>query len=294
MSISLIISDIHGRTQIADKLLASIPHDRAIFLGDFFDFVGDNYFDAIKIAAWVKNQLDNNLKFITAIGNHDAGPMFPYSTCRQCSGFTQSKSDAINSILTQKDWRKFLPYYYHEEGNWMLSHAGLDPQVFSEPLRENLDALKGSFDMAFAALDERGGYHPYFAAGRDRGGSELKGGVTWCDFNSINPVKQWNQIVGHTRLSAPKIKYRESESKYLKVKEFNNGMVSQNNPNRLDNGDIVCGLDSDNHHYGLITDGILTIHETPKEFFTDYQKEKDARKLNDLMKLYDSMPKFQL
>ncbi len=80
----------------------------------------------------------------------------------------------------------------------------------------------------------------------------------------------------------------------MKIKEFNNGMVSQNNPKRLDNGDIVCGLDSDNHHYGLITDGILTIHETPKEFFEDYQKEKDERKMKNLLQMFEGMPKFQL
>ncbi len=286
MSVSLILSDIHGRTQVAQNIIDSVPHDRAIFLGDFFDFKGDNYFDSVKTAGWVKNQLDNNPKFITCVGNHDIGPRFPYSRHTNYGGFTREKSDGINTILSKEDWNKFLPFFYHEEGNWLISHAGLDPRVFDTSLLLDLNALQAEFTEAFSIL-ENGGYHRYFAAGYDRGGSEKYGGVTWIDFNTINPLVEYNQIVGHTILKEPTIRYR-TENKYLKTVPFNSGLVSPHNANKLDN-DIVVGLDTNNRHYALITDGILTIHETNKEWMEASNEEISKRKRDELYEIFSSL-----
>ncbi len=271
MSTSLIISDVHGRIKTAQAIMDSVPHDRVVFLGDFFDFFGDNYFDAVKTASWIKYQFDTNPKFITCIGNHDAAYRWPYSTCANCSGVTRDKSSGINHTLFKQDWDKFLSYYYHEEGNFMLSHAGFDPFIFKEDIRSDLSKLKEAFDTAISDIEGERLYHSYFGVGYARGGSQPHGGITWEDFNSINPVPQWNQIVGHTILSKPTIKYRHKDNKYLKTMIFdNNNLMSPHNANRMDTGDIVIGLDTNNRHYALITDGILSIHETEAKWLNNY------------------------
>ncbi len=291
MSISLILSDIHNRIEIAQKIMDSVPHDLCVQMGDLWDSYGDNYFDAIKTSVWVKNQLDNNPKYIQLTGNHCSAYRWPSSTCRNCSGFTLDKCHAINSILSKKDWDKFLPYFYHAEGNWMISHAGFDKSIFQDDLRNDLSKLKDAFDSAILDIEGEKRYHPYFGVGYARGGSQEHGGITWEDFNSINPIPEYNQIVGHTILKEPTIKFR-TEKKYLKTIPFNSGLVSPHNANRLDLGDIVIGIDTNNRHYALITDGILTIHEIPIEWSKSYEDDMAKQKSKQLFELFQSTKLF--
>ncbi len=293
MSTHLLLPDSHGRQSILQKIIDTVPHDFVIAMGDMWDSFGDGPNEASKSAWWVRKQLEENPKYIQLFGNHDCAVMWSDTECRNCSGFTIAKHDAIKKILKPEHWVRFKPFFYIKEGNWLISHSGVSKGLISDFVLDDIERLQTAFDAAIVGLltDK---HHPYFAAGSSRGGSQKHGGIIWEDFNDINPVSQFNQIVGHTRLSQPKIKYREVNSKYLKVKEFNDGMVSPLNPNRLDNGDCVVAIDCDSKYYGLITDGILAIHETPKEFFEDYQKEKDARKLNDFRKMFESMPKLKI
>ncbi len=287
MSKILILSDLHLRWQIAEKLLQSVEHDQVIQMGDHFDQIGDDTNSTSKTTRLLRKQLEENPKWIQLAGNHCSSYRWPTTFCRACSGFSEAKSKVINKILTPEHWAKFKLFHYVQDGNFLISHAGFDKNFVSAFIYDDINRLQTYCDQAIQGL-EAGLYHPLFAAGRDRGGSEKIGGVLWVDFNSINPVPQFNQIVGHTRLSQPKIKYREIKSKYLKVKEFNDGLVSPFNANRLDIGDCVTCLDTDSRNYGLITDGVLTIHETPKEFFEDYQKEQNLRKTEYLYKLFEA------
>lgn len=285
----LLISDIHNRTALAQRIMDSVPHDHVICLGDFFDFYGDSYVDALKTAAWVKNQLDNNPKFVAIHGNHTTSYCFPDSECANCSGFTRQKSEAINSILSRDDWNKFKMFYYIEEGNWMCSHAGLDKRVFVDSLLNDREALQKSFDIAIDAVSKPGGYHTYFGAGRDRGGNQPVGGCVWCDFRSINPVSQYNQIVGHTIHSKPEIVYRHKENKSLKYKEFNNNMTNPFNAKRLDTGDCVICIDTNNRHYGLITDGVLTVNKVEDEELKKIDDANEIKRIKDMEELFKSV-----
>ena len=47
---TLIIPDLHHRTDHADHWLATQRHDRVVFLGDYFDGFGDNVNDARRTA----------------------------------------------------------------------------------------------------------------------------------------------------------------------------------------------------------------------------------------------------
>ena len=289
MSTYLILPDIHNKVDIAQSIIDNVAHDYIIQTGDLWDDFNDNEIDAANVAKWVKKQLDNP-NYIQLIGNHCAAIMWRETGCRDCSGFTNAKADASHKILKARHWDKFLPFFYIKEGNWLISHSGIDKSLIEPDILSDIDKLKADFAQAIESL-KRDKYHKYFGAGYDRGGRQSKGGITWIDFSSINPVPQYNQIVGHTPLKVPGIKYRDKNNQYLKVREFNNGLVSKDNPNRMDNGDIVIGVDLHLHCYSLITDGVLTVHETPKEYFVEYEKEQSVRRNASLFSLYDSMIK---
>ncbi len=51
---------------------------------------------------------------------------------------------------------------------------------------------------------------------------------------------------------------------------------------------VFSAGNGDSAFYGLITDGVLTVHKTPKEFFEDYQKEQNLRKNEYLYKLFEA------
>ncbi len=82
------------------------------------------------------------------------------------------------------------------------------------------------------AVVKQGGVSRIFGAGWSRGGEYPVGGITWLDwYDEFEPISDYKQIVGHSRGKVP----REKLGNWC--------------------------LDTDLRHYGLITDGELSIHE---------------------------------
>ena len=98
--------------------------------------------------------------------------------------------------------------------------------------------------------------------GRDRmkAASLPVGGMTWLDWGRFNPIKGLNQIVGHTILSEPSVRYLDKTGK------FQTGDLSKWPQIRKQAGrfqSINWCLDTNNAHYGEIHQGQLSIHPLP-------------------------------
>lgn len=230
---SLIIPDIHNKTQKADEIIKASTPDEVIFLGDYFDSLGDNPEMAEQTARWLKNRLYLPGYFFI-LGNHDAGYRWPKCPWMTCTGYKLEKQERINKVLTQKDWEKTL--FAVERGTWWLSHAGLHPNIFCHPIMGfdpkrvwsmlHEAEFKGQANIHSPILDEK------------RAEGDAPSGPLWLRWNEFEPITNVNQIVGHTWQESPQWKNTE-DSKNL-------------------------NLDTHLEYYAILEDGEVTTHPAPQ------------------------------
>jgi hypothetical protein len=204
---TLIIPDLHHRTDNADHWLATQSYDRVVFLGDYFDNFGDTAGDAAKTARWLRDRMDST-EDIFLIGNHDIPYMFPDDPQFDCPGFTRPKARAIREILEEKHWRRLK--LAHAEQGWLMSHAGFHPSWMDEP---SVERILERCEMAMQHAKRRV-VDPFFGAGYERGGNQPDGGPLWMDFDNLVPIPKINQIVGHTPGGAVREKIRRGSKNY--------------------------------------------------------------------------------
>lgn len=193
---TLIIGDLHHNIRVVDAILATEPHDQVVFLGDYFDSLGDTPADSFMTATWVKGRLLEP-RCTLLFGNHD----LPYAFRTladgflRCSGFEDAKAEAISSVLDAKDWQQMRAVA--EVGPWLVSHAGFHRDLLPPAIVRDRKALRVRCQEALQALACNRA-DPLFAAGRERGGRAAVGGITWCDWKRFEGMAGVHQIVGHT------------------------------------------------------------------------------------------------
>lgn len=198
---TIIFSDIHHRIDWIEAFICDQEFDELIFIGDYLDNWGDSVKDAKNTAKWLKHSLTCPNR-IHLMGNHDAPVAFPSIRAYRCSGWTQEKSDAVNSIMTRDDWNKLKLCHFSQ--GWLMSHAGAHPHIFSHPIKGcTIPDIEEQCQKALES-SRMGSPSHYMMAGRSRGGAMLVGGVIWCDWNDdFQPIEGISQIVGHTILKEP-------------------------------------------------------------------------------------------
>lgn len=196
----LIIGDIHNCTGRAEYICQKFPDHKKIFIGDYFDNFGDSPAEAEKTALWLKQSL-NKTDRIHLFGNHD----FPYYVNANknplkvfCSGFTISKLQLIEKILSPSDWSKLK--YYHYENGWYFSHAGFTRQWWADPLTGKITQDRIDYVLKECETQLKSGIEPkpLWAADFFRGGNNSKGGILWNDWNNLDYIPNFWQVVGHT------------------------------------------------------------------------------------------------
>jgi hypothetical protein len=200
---TLVLSDIHNKVDKAEQILQKIPHDKTIFLGDYFDSFDEAPDSVIKTAQFINKHIDDhNTTFL--LGNHDIAYMFNRGFLRG-SGHTPEKAKLIQSSISPQTFGKMSLYTVDQGFN--LSHAGLNPKLFMHPVK-GMD-----YDYINSILKQgiEGGInnvpHPALQPGRARGGLNDVGGITWQDWDhEFEPIPHWNQIVGHTTHREPQFK----------------------------------------------------------------------------------------
>ncbi len=229
----LIIPDIHLKYSRVDKIVNSEGHDKVLVMGDLFHDFHDTVDQNKKMAEWTKERLSDK-KWIFIFGNHDCSHAYNNYLAR-CSGWEEDKQIAVDLVLKDEDWDKFVWYYWLDNDS-LVSHAGLTNPLakkilHKKPKLENVKSLLEQEALkATKALKNRQS-HWFFRAGRSRGGGQDFGGLNWCDWSEFEPIEGINQLVAHT--PDRRIRWKQND---------------------------VC-IDTHLNHYGLWRDGRLTVKE---------------------------------
>lgn len=198
---TLIIPDIHNCIDKVDKIIAHEVADRIVFLGDYFDDFGDDYQTALQTAHWLAASLEQPNR-IHLMGNHDIGYAIPHRSYK-CSGYETGKDYAINAVLKETDWRKLKTHTWVDD--YLCSHAGVHSFYYqkygeNKPFNQWLDEIcHEAMENAYANKPAL----PILRAGTSRGGSEVHGGIMWCDRTEFVGIDGVNQIFGHTPNKKP-------------------------------------------------------------------------------------------
>lgn len=202
---TVIIPDIHHRTDTADAIIERVNPDKIVFLGDYFDDWHDGIVETEETALWLKEMLADDR--VTALyGNHDVPyAIFKYAARLYCSGFTMPKGEKANEIITPTEWAKLKLHTW--VGPWLLSHAGFH-NYHVLPRMRTREGFDAECEHAVKFV-RAGAMHPFFQAGHDRGGPAIIGGPLWCDWSSFVATPGFNQICGHTPTRLPEIRKRK-------------------------------------------------------------------------------------
>ncbi|CAG0951965.1 hypothetical protein METP3_00267 [Methanosarcinales archaeon] len=253
---TIIISDLHNRVDWVESALSSPllkPYDNVIFLGDYFDDFNDSPEDVTNSAKWLKQSLSRPNR-IHLCGTHDIWYRFQENQYIQASGNTKEKSDAINHIITEKDW-ELLKLFHYEQG-FLFTHAGVHSYLINKYALANKLIMQGEIinqiikPATEKALIDVSNNKPneWLDAGFDRGGMLVVGGITWLDWNDeFEPVPELNQIVGHTQLKYPGEKSTQNSKNYC--------------------------LDTKNKHIGILENGIFKYLEIERLMQKDQNKD---------------------
>lgn len=192
----LIVGDVHTYYNKAEQIVEKFKDThKIIFVGDYFDQFNDTVQQNKETAEWLKSILSNP-NIITLRGNHDEA-YDPRVNC-YCSGHTEEKEAAINSVLSLNDWDKLK--YFHYENSWLISHAGINKNWFFNPIKNyfHLNLMEQKINDAIE-LQRSGNYNNcIWAADEARGGKSKHGGILWQDWSKLSLIEDFKQVVGHT------------------------------------------------------------------------------------------------
>jgi len=272
---TLVIPDVHLNVIRAQRIIDSVPHDKVVLTGDYFDGHGSTLEQTENTARWLKEKVLHNPKIVTLMGNHDASYIFSTNVFFRCSGYRDAYNVAINEILTDEDKSKFG--VYHIDQGYVFSHAGLTNELWREfsnkfTDQESHESKLEFFDRVMKIISEEAINDAkkdedvlLFGAGWDRGGMHKVGGINWVDWNRLSPIKGINQIVGHSTRRIPQILVQKSGGGYVKQDitehyDLENGIKSLDKPFDPKYLSISYCLDTNLNHYGIIQDGSLDIY----------------------------------
>ena len=195
----MVIGDIHTRYEKVERIISKYQKShKFIFMGDYFDQFGDTPELNASTAHWLKTQMEKRPDWVYLLGNHDVIYQLHFSC--MCSGFSNQKKTAINEVMKIEDWNK-LKYFHHENG-WWFSHAGITKYWFQHPMSEgiNIDNIQRTIDDAVIKLKAANHSNAIWASSHARGGNHLVGGIVWQDWEDLELIPNFKQVVGHTPL----------------------------------------------------------------------------------------------
>lgn len=196
---TLVIADIHLNYIRAQKVIDTVPHDKLVLTGDYFDAYGSTAQGTRDTAVWLKEKILHNPKVVALMGNHDTSYIFRENRNFRCSGYREEYNEIINSILNDDDKSKFG--VYHIDQGYVFSHAGLTNELWKEysakftEQGENETKLE-LFDRVMKVISKEAieaaksnNDTVLFSAGWDRGGIYRHGGMNWVDWRSLSRSK---------------------------------------------------------------------------------------------------------
>jgi hypothetical protein len=260
---TLVLSDIHLNFIRAQRVIDSVPHDKLVLTGDYFDAYGATVTQTENTAIWLKEKILHNPKCVALLGNHDTTYVFNDINLA-CSGYSPSYQEAVNKIFNDDDRSKFG--VYHVDQGFALSHAGLTNQLwkkYSSKFEKGVDETTLQFfdrvmtHYAGEAINDgkQGKFVELFAAGWDRGGFNRDGGINWVDWDNLSPINGVNQIVGHSIRRIPQILIQYKGGGYVKQNITEFYKKNRSTPTLS----ISYNLDTQLNHYAIIDNGAIDI-----------------------------------
>lgn len=177
---TLIVGDLHGRYEIAEKALSYSNEMDIVFVGDYLDSYDRTNADQLLTLELVVEAVKEE-KAVALFGNHELSYL---DSSMRCSGYSRNKEALFLPKL--KEAESLFKYYYWL-GDILITHAGVSAHYLNEDFsKENINTFlehpKSSRYIGYA-----------------RGGLSPVGGYLWCDFwREMEPVPNLTQIVGHS------------------------------------------------------------------------------------------------
>jgi hypothetical protein len=261
---TVVISDIHNKINTAQKILDSEPADEYVFLGDYFDDFEDTAKIAQTTAYFLKEILERS-DCVCLWGNHDVPYRWSHNHYARCPGFDNDKCRAINHVISPELWDT-IRWYYHTQG-WYMSHAGFADDSFNVEriVSHGEEYLDDIIHLGLKQLDA--GLDPCHCWMGYRMGVMRKGGLTWMDWNSFEPIVGINQIVGHTYHGCVRVKYAKKHRSSHKNVSVINSHFEEKGPAEDKILSLNYCIDSYSHGFGrayaVIEDGKATIKYIP-------------------------------
>ena len=155
-------------------------------------------------------------------GNHDLPYAWPENLFIERPGFSEEKALAVGSVLSAGHWAQLA--LCARVGPWLVSHAGFTRGLVPEETLADPEALAERCRRALSRA-ANGEIDPLLLAGRDRGGRQPAGGVTWGDFRRFQSSEGIHQLVGHTPDPCEPLRAAEGRNSLNFCLDHHNGRV---------------------------------------------------------------------
>ncbi|WP_428323655.1 metallophosphoesterase [Nitrosopumilus sp.] len=187
-----IIPDIHNKWYQAEEMIEKEGADKVVFLGDYFDSIGDNMEVTEQTAWWLKKSLEKPNR-IHLLGNHDLSYL---KGEMRCGGFDGGKLFIIKNVV-KVDLTKLKHYCWVDD--YLCTHAGLSNEFYNAHNYHYFEIEKFLEWMIHNNEERLYQCSPY------RGGQDGIAGIVWCDYDEFVDIPGVRQIFGHTHASDVRI-----------------------------------------------------------------------------------------
>ena len=188
------IPDIHGLTKWKNIVEEFSTVDKFVFLGDYLDpYQSISEEDLINNLLQIINfKITHPHQVELLLGNHDT---HYFSEESNRSSRYNSKIATVAKETFEK--YKSLFKYIYQQNNYIFSHAGIDESwvksldnyISKDIIRSINEGIINDYDLNHVGI-YRGGFNT--------------GGPLWLDIREFkNPLKNFNQVVGHTKVDFP-------------------------------------------------------------------------------------------
>ena len=202
---TLVIGDIHGRSNWKLAIYQEQPIDRVIFIGDYMDSFTISGVEQIDNFKQIIQYKENNpqVEVVMLIGNHDHH-YYPEIGYTGTSGYQSGVAPSITQVIDENRHHLQMAYGF---GEYLFTHAGVSP-VFMDQVFGKDDWSKES---VVVDLNELFRYKPkaFEFNGFDGHGDNTTQTPIWIRPRSLMSSnkkhekglkKDYIQVVGHTQM----------------------------------------------------------------------------------------------
>lgn len=202
---TVVIGDVHGRSNWKLAIYQEEPVDRVIFIGDYFDSFDIPGLEQIHNFKEIIHYKKTNpqVEVVLLLGNHDM-PYYPGFTDTAISGYQHRMAPSIKQVLEENKEHLQMAYGFRE---YLFTHAGVSPLFMDREFGVD----NWSKESVVVDLNELLRYRPsaFEFNGVDGSGDNTYQTPIWIRPRSLMSInkkhekglkKDYIQIVGHTHM----------------------------------------------------------------------------------------------